>query len=135
MSNGSTEPDKYAEVTRLVHAATGAGAAALAASSDVMANTMIASADGPLLTQAFCPVIRYPSPTASARVVSSLGCAPTFGSEIATASAFPDHAARWASEPNDRKCRNTRCRPPQTLATPSSPVRSTSAALMRAMDE
>lgn len=26
MSNGSTEPDKYAEVTRLVHAATGAGA-------------------------------------------------------------------------------------------------------------
>ena len=62
-----------------------------------MAKTMMASADGPLLTQAFWPSRRNPPSAALARVVRRFGWAPTLGSEIATDRERPAHAA-WADD-------------------------------------
>ena len=53
---------------------------------------------------------------------------------MATDAARPSHAARCDASPNPAmNQRATICRPPHTPATPGSPVRSTSACLVRAI--
>ena len=69
-----------------------------------------------MVTHAFSPKMLYPSVSFSARVVSSLGWAPTRGSEIATDARCGSQAARCSAVPKpSMKKRATICWPAPTF--------------------